>query len=74
MSGGRWEREAVAEKGWGAAKAALYAMEHATLMRATCQLGITGCSLLIVSVAGPAIHRLLAVRLGLTGWGRAPST
>ena len=33
-----------------AAKTALWAMEHATLMLATCQLGITVCSLLILNV------------------------
>ncbi|MEB4614191.1 CNNM domain-containing protein, partial [Leucobacter sp. M11] len=41
------------------AKTALYAMEHATLMLATCQLGITVCSLLILNVSEPAIHHLM---------------
>jgi CBS domain containing-hemolysin-like protein len=36
-------------------------------MLATCQLGITICSLLILNVSEPAIHHLLAVPLGLTG-------
>ena len=35
-------------------------MEHATLMLATSQLGITICSLLILNVSEPAIHHLLA--------------
>ena len=42
-------------------------MEHATLMLATCQLGITICSLLILNVSEPAIHHLLEGPLGLTG-------
>ena len=42
-------------------------MEHATLMLATSQLGITICSLLILNVSEPAIHHLLEVPLGLTG-------
>src|SRR3546814_1192349 len=55
------------ERGSRAAKVALYAMEHATLMLATSQLGITICSLLILNVSEPAIHHLLAEPLGLTG-------
>lgn len=46
-------------------------MEHATLMLATSQLGITICSLLILNVSEPAIHHLLAAPLGLTGWSEA---
>ena len=41
-------------------------MEHATLMLATCQLGITICSLLILNVVEPAIHHLLEIPLELT--------
>ena len=41
-------------------------MEHATLMLATSQLGITVCSLLILNVSEPAIHHLLEFPLGLT--------
>src|SRR3546814_15438197 len=55
------------ERGSRAAKVALYAMEHATLMLATSQLGITICSLLILNVSEPAIHHLLAEPLDLTG-------
>src|SRR5690606_24144926 len=43
-------------------------MEHATLMLATSQLGITICSLLILNVSEPAIHHLIQVPLELTGW------
>src|SRR5690606_12825044 len=53
-----------------AAKTALWAMEHATLMLACSQLGITVASLLILNVSEPSIHHLLAgpmERLGLPG-------
>ncbi len=71
ISAKRSQIEPLAEKGSRAAKTALYAMEHATLMLATSQLGITICSLLILNVSEPAIHHLLAVPLGLTGWSYA---
>ncbi len=67
ISARRSQIEPRAEKGSRAAKTALYAMEHATLMLATSQLGITICSLLILNVSEPAIHHLLAGPLGLTG-------
>jgi CBS domain containing-hemolysin-like protein len=66
ISARRSQIEPLAEKGSRAAKTALYAMEHATLMLATSQLGITICSLLILNVSEPAIHHLLAGPLGLT--------
>jgi CBS domain containing-hemolysin-like protein len=69
ISARRSQIEPRAERGSRAAKVALYAMEHATLMLATCQLGITICSLLILNVSEPAIHHLLAAPLGLTGLG-----
>lgn len=67
ISARRSQIEPLAEKGSRAAKTALYAMEHATLMLATSQLGITICSLLILNVSEPAIHHLLVYPLGLTG-------
>lgn len=67
ISARRSQIEPHADRGSRAAKTALYAMEHATLMLATCQLGITICSLLILNVSEPAIHHLLAGPLGLTG-------
>lgn len=67
VSARRSQIEPLAERGSRSAKTALYAMEHATLMLATSQLGITICSLLILNVSEPAIHHLLAVPLGLTG-------
>ena len=71
ISARRSQIEPRAEKGSRAAKTALYAMEHATLMLATSQLGITICSLLILNVSEPAIHHLLAGPLGLTGLSEA---
>ncbi|HEV7957158.1 MAG: hypothetical protein JWL94_2288 [Microbacteriaceae bacterium] len=63
----RSQIEPRAEAGSRPAKTALYAMEHATLMLATSQLGITVCSLLILNVSEPAIHHLLEIPLELTG-------
>ena len=51
ISARRSQIEPRAEAGSRAAKTALWAMEHATLMLATCQLGITVCSLLILNVS-----------------------
>ncbi|MBT2485452.1 MULTISPECIES: hemolysin family protein [unclassified Microbacterium] len=68
ISARRSQIEPRAEQGSRAAKTALYAMEHATLMLATSQLGITICSLLILNVSEPAIHHLLAVPLHAFGW------
>ncbi|GAA1619061.1 MULTISPECIES: hemolysin family protein [Brevibacterium] len=56
----RSQVEPRAAAGSGAAKTALYAMEHVSLMLAICQLGITVCSLLLGNVSEPAIHHLLA--------------
>ena len=67
ISARRSQIEPRAEAGSRAAKTALWAMEHATLMLATCQLGITVCSLLILNVSEPAIHHLLEIPLELTG-------
>lgn len=71
ISARRSQIEPLAEAGKRSAKTALWAMEHATLMLAMSQLGVTVCSLLILNVSEPAIHHLLAVPLGLTGLGEA---
>src|SRR5690606_22632445 len=55
----RSQIEPLADRGNPAAKLALWAMEHVSLMLAMCQLGITVCSLLILNVSEPAIHHLL---------------
>ncbi|RFA20312.1 hemolysin family protein [Subtercola boreus] len=68
ISARRSQIEPLAEAGKQSAKTALWAMEHATLMLATSQLGITVASLLILNVSEPAIHHLLEVPLGITGW------
>jgi CBS domain containing-hemolysin-like protein len=68
ISARRSQIEPRAEAGSRSAKTALWAMEHATLMLATSQLGITVCSLLILNVSEPAIHHLLEIPLVLTGW------
>ncbi|MGL4339894.1 MAG: hemolysin family protein [Rhodoglobus sp.] len=67
ISARRSQIEPRAEAGSRTAKTALWAMEHATLMLATCQLGITVCSLLILNVSEPAIHHVLEVPLKATG-------
>lgn len=63
----RSQIEPLAEKGNKAARTALWAMEHVSLMLAICQLGITVCSLLIGNVAEPAIHHLLEGPLHVLG-------
>lgn len=66
ISARRSQIEPKAATGSRAAKTTLWAMEHATLMLATSQLGITVSSLLILNVSEPAIDHLLAYPLGLT--------
>lgn len=63
----RSQIEPLAEAGKKGAKTSLYAMENATLMLATSQLGITVCSLLILLVSEPAVHHLLEGPLGALG-------
>ena len=60
MSARRSQIEPLAEAGNKRAITALRAMEHVSLMLACCQLGITVCSLLILNVAEPALHHLVA--------------
>lgn len=67
ISARRSQIEPRAEAGSKRARTALYAMEHATLMLATSQLGITVCSLVILNVSEPAIHHLLEGPLLWTG-------
>lgn len=67
ISAKRSQIEPLAEQGRRSAITALWAMEHATLMLATSQLGITVCSLLILNVSEPAIHHLLEIPLHVTG-------
>ena len=68
MSARRSQIEPLAEAGNKRAQTALRAMEHVSLMLACSQLGITVCSLVILNVAEPAVHHLVAeplMHLGL---------
>ncbi|ORC15268.1 hypothetical protein A7979_07965 [Rothia nasimurium] len=67
MSTRRSQIEPLAESGDKRAVTTLYALENVSLMLATCQLGITVCSLLILNVSEPAIHHLVAAPL--ESWG-----
>ncbi|MDJ0321539.1 hemolysin family protein [Pseudarthrobacter sp. PS3-L1] len=67
MSARRSQIEPLAEAGSKRAQTTLRAMENVSLMLACAQLGITVCSLLILQVAEPAIHHLLAEPLEAVG-------
>ncbi|WP_247042774.1 hemolysin family protein [Arthrobacter rhizosphaerae] len=67
MSARRSQIEPLAEQGSRRAQTTLRAMENVSLMLACAQLGITVCSLLILLVAEPAIHHLLAEPLHALG-------
>lgn len=67
MSARRSQIEPLADAGSARAQTTLRAMENVSLMLACAQLGITVCSLLILLVAEPAIHHLLAVPLESLG-------
>ena len=66
ISARRSQIEPLAAAGSRAARTTLWAMEHATLMLATSQLGITICSLLILDFSEPAIHHGIEGVLGST--------
>jgi CBS domain containing-hemolysin-like protein len=68
ISARRSQIEPRADRGSRSARTALWAMEHATLMLATTQLGITVASLLILNVSEPAIHDLVSKPLDAFGW------
>lgn len=67
MSARRSQIEPLAESGSIPAQTTLRAMENVSLMLACAQLGITVCSLLILQVAEPAIHHLMAAPLEAVG-------
>src|SRR5438067_6985002 len=67
MSARRSQIEPLARGGSKRAQTTLHAMENVSLMLACAQLGITVCSLLILQVAEPAIHHLLATPLESVG-------
>jgi len=68
ISARRSQIEPRVAAGSRAAKTALWAMEHATVMLAVCQLGITVCSLVILLVSEPSMHHLLAGALAPLQW------
>ena len=68
VSARRSQIEPLADAGKPGARTALWAIENASLMLATCQLGITVCSLLILNVAEPSIHYLVEDWFAGTGW------
>lgn len=74
LSARRSQIEPKADAGSKRAKTALYAMEHVSQMLAIAQLGITVCSLLLLLVAEPAIHHLLAVPFEAMGIPAAASS
>ncbi|MEV8143969.1 hemolysin family protein [Specibacter sp. NPDC078709] len=67
MTARRSQIEPLADAGSKRAKITLGAMENVSLMLACSQLGITVCSLLILNVAEPAIHHLIAEPLHAVG-------
>lgn len=67
ISARRSQIEPRADAGSKAAQTTLRAMENVSLMLACAQLGITVCSLLILLVAEPAIHHLMAAPLEAAG-------
>jgi len=67
ISARRSQIEPRAAEGSRAARTTLWAMEHVTLMLATAQLGITVCSLLILTVSEPAIHHFLVYPFSAIG-------
>ncbi len=67
VSARRSQIEPRAADGKRSAIVALWALEHAGLMLATCQLGITVASLLILNVAEPSIHHLIETGFAFTG-------
>ena len=67
MSTRRAQIEPLAEEDNKRAQTVIYALENVSLMLATCQLGITICSLLILNVSEPALHHMMEVPLHLVG-------
>jgi CBS domain containing-hemolysin-like protein len=67
ISARRAQIEPRAEAGSRPAKITIRAMERVSIMLATIQLGVTVCSLLILLIAEPAFHDLLAGPLASLG-------
>ena len=71
MGARRSRIEPLAEQGKRGAATVIYALEHLTLMLATCQLGVTVCSVALGAISEPAIAHLLEVPLE---WMHVPAT
>lgn len=67
MGSRRSRIEPLADNGKKSARTVLYALEHVTLMLATCQLGVTIASVALGAVAEPAIAHTLEGPLGKLG-------
>ncbi|MCI6574392.1 MAG: hemolysin family protein [Arcanobacterium sp.] len=67
MGSRRSRIEPLADQGRRGAKTVLYALENLTLMLATCQLGVTVCSVGLGVVSEPAIAELLSFPMHVLG-------
>lgn len=67
MGARRSRIEPLADSGKKSAKTVLFALEHVTLMLATCQLGITLCSVALGAISEPAIAH--TIEGPLANWG-----
>lgn len=63
MGARRSRIEPLVEQGKRGAKTVIYALENLTLMLATCQLGVTICSVALGAISEPAIAHLIEVPL-----------
>ncbi len=68
ISARRAQIEPRAEAGSRPAQITIKAMEKVALMLAATQIGVTVCSLMILVIAEPAVHELLAGPLSVFGW------
>jgi CBS domain containing-hemolysin-like protein len=68
MSARRSQLEPIAEAGSKRAKIALEAMSRTGILLATCQLGITVCSVLLGAVTEAALHHALVPVFDRFGW------
>jgi CBS domain containing-hemolysin-like protein len=68
MSARRSQLEPLAEQGSKRAKVALDALSRTGILLATCQLGITVCSVLLGAVTEAALHHALVPVVDRLGW------
>src|SRR4051812_16235141 len=67
MSARRSQLEPLAEQGVKGAQVALDALRHTGILLATCQLGITVCSVLLGAVSEAALHHALVPVVAVLG-------